>query len=265
MTDAVLFKILQRRYKFRNPKGLLKAPEDIEFQQSEIDSAIEYISTLRKMGISYTCPTDQNYPKQFRMMKEPPLFLEYSGTPFWNEHGFISVVGSRQISDLTELWMKNHLPLFLNSSNAGIVSGGAIGVDQLAHSICIFHQKHTIVVLPSGIRRLYPENLGKMQQHSNYICLLSEFERDERVQKSHFYFRNRLIAALGKMTLVTQATLKSGSLHTVHHALEFGRPVLTVPSHPELTGFEGNIQLMSDGAYEVPNSRVLLDYWNSEN
>ncbi len=266
MTHAYLFKILQRQYKFRNPKHLVELPDEFQYSPEELISAKLYVEELSQRNISCTYPGHLFYPKAFYKMKEPPLFLEYQGSPFWCEFKFISIVGSRQISHLTESWLKKNIPEFINDARMGIVSGGAFGVDQLVHSIALKCEKPTLFVLPSGLENLYPAVLKKYKAkaYSEHCCFVSEFELGQRIHKSHFYFRNRLIAALGEMTLVAQATLKSGSLLTVHHCLEIGRPVLTIPSHPEISGFEGNLKLVSEGAYSVSNSEQLLDFWKAE-
>ncbi len=266
MKQAPLFKVLQRQYKFRNPKHLLELPTHFTFTADELNSAEQYVAVLKDKNISCTYPGDENYPDVFYKMKEPPLFLEFRGLPFWKDKKFIAVVGSRQMSGLTEGWLKKHIPDFLRAAEIGIVSGGAAGVDQLAHSLAIKNRHPTIVVLPSGLENLYPPTLEKflLPAYAPYLCFISEFELNQRIHKSHFYFRNRLIAALGELTLVAQASLKSGSLLTVHHCLEIGRPVITIPSHPEIIGFEGNLKLVSDGAFPVAHSQQLLDFWKAE-
>lgn len=236
------------------------------YSPSEYRAAQLYIEQLELRGIRYTHPNCSDYPALFLRMKEPPLFFEYIGRPLWLENDFLSVVGSRDMAELTESWMKKNLEEFLCENLVGVVSGGAHGVDQLAHSIAIKNNRPTIFVLPSGLVRLYPANLKKIkeEQMSSEVCFISEFEFDQPVVKMNFYVRNRLIAALGLMTLVTQASLKSGSLLTVHHALEIGRPVMTVPAHPELIGFEANLKLLHDGAAMIKSSQDLCDIWKSE-
>ena len=266
MEKAVLFKILQRRFKYRNPDNLTEIPLDLVYTRDEYLAALDYLLTLQQMQISYCHPEDPLYPAQFRRMKEPPLFFEYQGVPLWNENRFLAVVGSREISPLTESWMKNQLPEFLRQSGAGIVSGGARGVDQLAHQIALKCEAPTIVVLPSGLKNLYPRNLEDMRAllGDGKICLFSEFEIDQELRKSHFFFRNRSIAAFGGSTLVTQAEIKSGSLLTVHHTLDIGKQVLTIPSHPELIGFSGNLNLLQEGAVSIKDGRALIDFWIAE-
>lgn len=263
---AMQFKVLQRKLKFRNPNHWVDIPSDIYFSRQDLLEAEKYLAELAHQKISCTYPGDHNYPLAFYQMKEPPLFLEYKGEASWLKTSFISIVGSREISSLTQQWMKNHIPSFVEQLSVGIVSGGARGVDQLAHLLSIKSNQPTVFVLPSGLHRLYPENLKDFWQlgDDSKICFLSEFELNQRVHKSYFYFRNRLIAALGGLTLVTQSSLKSGSLLTVHHCLENGKPVLVVPSHPELIGFDGNLKLLKEGAFPVQNNQDLLDFWNAE-
>lgn len=268
MQNAIYYKILQRRNNYRNPKSVTQIPMDLVYTESEYKEAYHYIQSLELSGIKFTHPEHKFYPQAFLKMREPPLFLEYLGEPLWMSSDFISIVGSREIDMLTEKWMRQHITEFLteNTTKQGVVSGGARGVDQLAHTIAIKCNKPTIFVLPSGLCELYPSQLKSFHQQINLypICFLSEFEMTQTIRKAHFYFRNRLIAALGDMTLVTQATLKSGSLLTVHHCLENGRPVLVVPAHPEMHGFDGNIRLLRDGAYLINNSDDLLDFWKAE-
>jgi len=266
MTKAIQFKALQRKLKFRNPNHWLEIPKEIFFTEEELNSARFYLQQLPSHNISFTFPGDPNYPNSFYSMKEPPLFLEYQGPALWTRCHFVSVVGSRELSRLTEQWMKTHLSSFLEACGAGLVSGGARGVDQLAHFVAMKSKKPTVMVLPSGLHQLYPPNLNELVKlgSADHVCLLSEFEKDQKIHKSHFYFRNRLIAALGHLTVVTQASLKSGSLLTIHHCLENGRPVGVVPAHPEMLGFDGSLKLLKEGAFPVQNFQDLLDFWSAE-
>lgn len=266
MEKAVLFKIIQRKLKFRNPQHLVFLPKEYIYTEAEYNSAKEYIQSLSRYNINYTFPEKEDYPKQFLKMKEPPLFLEYYGEPIWQKKELISVVGSREIHPLTERWMKQHLTEFIKLNDIGIVSGGARGVDQLSHLIAIKNNQDTIFVLPSGLLHLYPSSLEsiKLDSMNKNICFVSEFEIHQKLHRSHFYFRNRLIAALGRITFVAQASLKSGSLLTVHHCLEIGKPVVTIPAHPEVLGFDGNLKLLFEGAYPIRNFVDLHDFWQAE-
>jgi DNA processing protein len=266
MTNAIYFKWLQRKNKFRNPDSILKKPNTVSIPQIEIDEIQKYLVNLKRKNISYTYPSDINYPTAFYSMKDPPLFLEYIGTPVWNQNPIVSVIGSRKSHPLTQKWIQSELFQFLIESKMTVVSGGARGADQAAHLISIKANVPTIVVLPTGLENMYPRDLMDLRNEILYNkgCFVSEFESDQHVQKSFFYLRNRLIAAFGNFCVIVQAGEKSGTMLTVHHALEFGRPVVTIPSHPMLVDFAGNIKLIQEGAFPICNSSDLLLFWQSE-
>ena len=266
MNEAILFKILHRQLKFRNPNHWLQRPAHFVYSAQEFNSAKNYLLSLDAAGISWTYPGHQNYPKQFTQMKEPPLFFEYKGRPLWTLQPCLSVVGTRQIHSQSQEWIKTQFVDFLKKEKVCVVSGGAYGVDQLVHQITLKEGGCTIVVVPSGLIDIYPGNLLTALRFFDFqqICFVSEFETGQTLHKSHFFYRNRLIAAFGVMTLMIQAEIKSGSLLTVHHALENGRQVLTLPAHPVTSGFSGNIKLLQDGAYLVSSSLDLLEIWNGE-
>ncbi len=266
MEKAIRFKWLQRKFKFRNSDFILQYPVDSEISNFEKKDIRQYLEQLSAKGISYTYPTHEDYPSAFYQMKEPPLFLEYIGKPVWKQNRLISVVGSRKIHPLSQRWMASELTQFADLAKVTLVSGGANGVDQAAHLAALKAQQSTIVILPSGLGELYPHNLTELKEEVLFYdgCFLSEFEQHQKVQKNYFYLRNRLIAALGFFTLIVQATQKSGTLLTVHHALEFGRPVVVVPGHPMLVEFSGNMKLIKDGANLAHDFSDLLDFWHAE-
>ena len=77
---------------------------------------------------------------------------------------------------------------------------------------------------------------------------MSEYNDDFRPRRESFIERNRIIAGLSDALLVTEAALKSGSLHTAKFALELGRPVLAVPGDINKNTSEGTNSLIKLGA-----------------
>ena len=266
MNKAILFKALQRKNRYRNPDHTLELVESSRFSKSELDAASQYIEKLQATGTRYTYPGDENYPMSFYRMIEPPLFFEYVGHPCWNRTDLISVVGSRDCHALTTQWINTQLIPFLKIEEIGLVSGGAIGVDLKSHVAALRSGRPTIVVLPCGLNEIYPKDVQYLVAEivNGGGAVVSEFEQQQKIHKSFFYFRNRLIAAFGRVCLVVQAGIKSGTMLTVHHALQNGRPVVAVPAHPGLTEFQGNIKLINDGAASITDSVSLYDFWRSE-
>lgn len=204
---------------------------------------------------------EPNYPAEFMQILDPPLVLSFLGEPVWMRDK-IAVVGSRQPSQKTLWWLRKELGSILSQNDLVSVSGGAIGVDQLAHQASIDLKMPTIAVLPSGLGNLYPKCFQTMSQDilKNGGCLISEFSDDLAVRKHHFSYRNRLIAALGKVSIVVEAREKSGTLITAHRALEMGRDVFVVPGHPLDESFRGSLQLLKLGAHLLTESNDL-SFW----
>ncbi|WP_409479933.1 DNA-processing protein DprA [Pseudobdellovibrio sp. HCB154] len=269
MNKAVIFKALQRSLGFRNPESILQITSDLTAKLSpqELLLAERYLLSLRDKGIKYTYPGHEAYPLSFYKMLEPPLFLEYLGEPVWLHHDVLAVVGSRKMHSFTQRWLQQELPAFLEAKpNVAIASGGAMGVDQCAHWAAVKSSRPTIVVLPCGIDNLFPQNLNKLKKYilDSGGCFLSEFESEQQVRKHFFFFRNRLITNLSSVTMIAQAERKSGSFLTVHHALQNGRMMVTLPAHPEMSDFSGNLHLMREGCFYVLTNKDLLNFWEAE-
>ena len=67
----------------------------------------------------------------------------------------IGVVGSRKHTSYADRILSKILPDVIDAG-VSIVSGGAIGVDALAHEISLTHGGYTIAVFGTGIDRAYP-------------------------------------------------------------------------------------------------------------
>lgn len=226
----------------------------LEMLQTEPSPFVE----LRLKRLRYG---EANYPVEFTQLVDPPIVFSFLGEPIWVREK-IAIVGSRQPSQKTLWWLRKELGSVLSQYGLVSVSGGAIGVDQLAHQASIDLKMPTIAVLPSGIGNLYPKSFQSMSQNilKHGGCLISEFSDDLAVRKHHFSYRNRLIASLGKVSVVVEAREKSGTLITAHRALEMGKDIFVVPGHPLDDSFRGSLQLLKLGAHLMTDSDDL-SYW----
>lgn len=226
----------------------------------------EVLVRLHDQGVKFTFLGDRLYPPSFLGMPGAPIFLSYKGHPTWLWGRSLSVVGSRDITALSQRWMEEHLAEFLRQEKAILVSGGARGVDQIAHQLALRNLNPTVVVLPSGLGCIYPQNLEAWQSRiiDGGGCLLSEYPYGETMQKHFFHDRNRLIAGLGVMTLLVEARRRSGSLITAQKTLQLGKTVLVVPGHPSDSSHLGNLDLLSEGATPIRDAQDLSMYFRSE-
>lgn len=111
-----------------------------------------------------------------------------------------------------------------------IISGGAYGIDGMAHRAALASDGPTVAFLAGGVDRFYPlghESL--LTRIAQTGAVVSELPCGVAPTKWRFLQRNRLIAASSDATVVLEAGLRSGSLNTAGHAAELGRPLGAVP------------------------------------
>ncbi|MBB1196868.1 DNA-processing protein DprA [Curtobacterium flaccumfaciens] len=133
-----------------------------------------------------------------------------------------------------------------------IVSGGAYGIDAVAHRVAVAAGTPTVAVLAGGIDQLYP--VGNAQLLHNVArqgALLAESAPGTRPTRWRFLARNRLIAALADVTVVVEAGARSGALNTAHHAAQLGRPVFAVPGAFASSASVGCHRLIAQGRAQI--------------
>jgi DNA processing protein len=77
--------------------------------------------------------------------------------------------------------------------------------------------------------------------------------------KQNFIARNRIVSGLSNALIITEASERSGSLHTANFALEQGRPVLAVPGNITSNTSKGSNQLIRTGASPVLGVTDILN------
>ena len=119
------------------------------------------------------------------------------------------------------------------SSDRGfvVVSGGAYGIDGMAHRAALASDGTTVAFLAGGVDRFYPIGHESLLTRiaSSSGAVISEVPCGTAPTKWRFLERNRLIAAASDATVVLEAGLRSGSLNTAGHASALGRPLGAVP------------------------------------
>ena len=160
-------------------------------------------------------------------MKSYPKELFYAGNLDLLKKTKISIIGSRKPSKYSRE-MTQRLALALSKSGTCVVSGGAMGIDAIAHLGA--GAANTISVLPCGINIKYPAvNKNLLTEIENKGLLLSQFEEDFIAKPWSFVVRNELVVALGEVLVVSEAELKSGSMRSVEFALKMGKEIYVLP------------------------------------
>ena len=111
-----------------------------------------------------------------------------------------------------------------------IVSGGAYGIDACAHRGAVAAGGRTVAVMAGGLRQFYPTgNAALIRRIAEVGAIVCEYPPDQPPSRTRFLVRNRLIAALSKVTVIVEGAMRSGAQNTVSWALSMQRPVLAAP------------------------------------
>ena len=88
--------------------------------------------------------------------------------------------------------------------------------------------------------------------------MISEYPPGTETKGRHFLERNRIISGLSVAVVVTEAALRSGTMNTVHHALEQDRDVYAVPGPVDGPFSQGCNRMIQEGAGVVTCGWDLL-------
>lgn len=209
------------------PTILRKNEYVYNWSQQTIDDIADWCT---QYWISWTDRTQINFhQKLMRFPWFPEVFYRK-----WNyallQEPLLAIVWPRKPSVYIHDVMHE---LFATVSNYKIVtlSGGADGVDMMAHSLSLERAIPTIVILGWGFRwyQSTRERSFFEQVVKQWWLIISERKLDQSPTKYTFPQRNRLVAWCADAVFIPWAAQWSWSLITVDFALKFGIPVWTVP------------------------------------
>jgi DNA processing protein len=190
---------------------------------------------------------DKEYPILLQQIGDKPGQLFIRGT-LPNLSQAVSIVGSRKHTDYGRNVTKD---LASAAARAGVpvVSGLAYGIDAIAHQAAIEAGGITVAVLPCDISTVYPkahEQLARRIIESGG-AVISEMPVPTEPHPFHFLVRNRIIAGMSQMTVVTEAAFRSGALATARCAASYHRTVMAVPGQMYSSYSAGTNKLIASG------------------
>lgn len=163
----------------------------------------------------------------------------------------VAVVGTRRATAYG-LRITRELVGAFARAGACVVSGLAFGIDAAAHRAALEFGGRTVAVLAGGVDVPYPRTHAPLyRQIAERGLILSEMPPGSRAFRSHFIQRNRIIAALAKVTILIEAPIGSGALHTAKFAGDLYRNVAVVPGPIDSPQSAGSNLLMRDGAQVI--------------
>ena len=233
-----------------------------EQTRASIDN-IQQALIAEKYGLLFADQPD--YPAQLLEIYDPPPLLFYRGNRELLRWAQIAIVGSRKPTPHAQKTTFD-MAQYLAQAGYVITSGLAIGVDKRAHLGALAQtdvacQGRTVGVMGTGIDVNYPNHhdhlFGQIIEQGG--CIISELLPHTLPHKHTFPRRNRLVAGLSLATIVTEATIKSGSLITARLTSEQGKQVFAIPSHIDNSNAEGCHHLIREGATLVYHPQQVLD------
>jgi DNA processing protein len=233
-------------------------------------------------GLTAVCRCGARYPDRLRELADPPAVLHVAGNPRALERtDCVAIVGARRGTGYG-LEVSRSLGRGLTAAGVPVVSGMAMGVDSAAHMGALEHSapaqaavdpadpcahEHAapipaapVAVLAGGADIAYPPSRRRL--HARLVeggCVVSELPPGFTAYRWCFVARNRLIAGLAALTVVVEATERSGSLTTADFAEQLGRPVGAVPGPVNSRFSAGTNMLLAAGAGVVRDTRDVLD------
>lgn len=211
--------------------------------------------TIKQISSNYVTILDDDYPQTLRALKDPPFVLFYYGDLSLTRQACLAMIGMRMCSN----YGKEMAEYFTNElkDDFVIVSGMAKGIDSICHKA----SKKTIAVLGCGIDYCYSkENSELYETIKKNGLVISEYPSKTSPRPYYFPWRNRIVAALGDGVVVIEAKKKSGTMITVGHALELGKPIFAVPCR--INDHSGTLSLIKDGAFCLESPKDIREELN---
>lgn len=230
--------------------GLRAPPKVLErLSQLSCEKGEELLDHHARHDIAVLDWDADTYPPELRASQHalPVLFVQ-GKWPAPDRYP-LAVVGTRTPGP----WAPALCRLFmeaLDSTRTAIISGLAQGIDSLCHREALNLRLPTIAILGQGLGQPLG---GSREQLAHAIveqngCLASPFPLGTPAHPAYFVQRNRIIAGLGKATLLVESREDGGAMHTARFCLEDQRTLLAVPGDPWRDTAQGGNSLIRSGA-----------------
>lgn len=186
-----------------------------EFNYKEIN--------LKELGRSLA-----NKLNQLEEIKQPLSSLFFTGNLelLLSDQVMVAIVGSRDPNPYSKS-LTAQLSHKLTQAGAIIISGGATGIDAIAHENA---NNQTIMVSPCSLDKIYPAANAKIiKKMAKNSLILSEYKKDYSPFHYSFLMRNRIILAIADLVIIPHADFKSGSYHSANTSLKLKKPLFGIP------------------------------------
>lgn len=229
-------------------------------KDEDIEKYYDTYDFCKSHKIHIITPDSEYYPERLREIENLPLVLYVRGDyTCLNSEKALAVIGSRTPSKYGEeaAW---EIVKGLCEENVLIVSGGALGIDSVAHTSAIENGGKTVLVMGCGHGSGYlPQNSDLRKRVAQNGALITEYPPYTNVGQNTFPERNRIISGMSTGVVIAEAAQFSGTFSTARHAIRQGREVFVLPGDIKSGNFEGSNQLITEGAKPVFSAENILN------
>lgn len=215
------------------------------------DVALDFLERAHQARMGLCFPQDADYPPLLEGVRNAPPVLFFQGPGKPDGRPRLAMVGTRHPDESTkELAYK--FARRLAERGVGVISGAAIGIDQLCHRGALEAGGETWAFAGSALDELDPSQ-AKLRPDvlAKGGTFFSELPPGVRADETTFPRRNRLISGAANAVLVVQAPEGSGALITAKEAKRQGRTVLALPADMRLKQSFGSNALIRDRGAEL--------------
>lgn len=199
------------------------------------------------MQIQELTKTSPLYPKEWELLPDAPMTVQYVGDISLLKTRKFTVVGSRKTPTAA---LKTGEEIGKGLSGVfTLVTGAADGGDTAAIEGTLKAGGKVICVLAGGFSAIPQANYPLMKRIMEKGLMISPYPYDTPVRNFSYEYRNQLLAALGEGVLVLGAAEKSGALITAKYAKQMQKKIFALPYAPGTVCGAGCNALIKNGAY----------------
>ena len=198
------------------------------------DNVLREMERAQSLNIYYIDDEDERYPKKLRQVKNHPQIISVRGNLGVLNKDMISMVGTRHAT-AAGMGLMSDIAARFAENNYAVVSGMAIGTDTAVHrgALRVDGDAQTVAVLAGGVDYIWPtENESLYWEIVERGAIISEMPVGFVPVATNFVQRNRWVAGVSEKLILGEADIKSGSMTTARFAIDYGRDVWAIPSHP---------------------------------
>lgn len=241
------------------------AAESLNANSELRDSVWREMENAERNNIHYICDDDDLYPSNLRSVKNHPPVISVRGNLDTLKKRIVSMVGTRHATVAGMGFVADLATAFANHDFV-VASGMAIGTDTAAHrgALRTDGNTQTIAVLAGGVDYIWPlENENLYYEIIERGAIISEMPVGYIPKNTNFIQRNHWVAGISECLILGEADSNSGSMATAKFALEYGRPVHAIPSHPSDSRSFGPNSLIASGYAKICCG--VNDFFNDSN